>query len=137
MKKYFITLLVASFTGISFAQDLKKIEFGQEFKLPFNETAIIKDAKTGTTLKVKFNKVLSDNRCPANVSCVIAGEVEMELLINEKDKITIKSSTLQVDVSKEFKYKNYKFNLLSVSPKSNIDSKIPNTSYIATLKFYN
>lgn len=48
---------------------------GQPFELAMGQTALIPE----TGLRVTFQKVLEDSRCPAQVSCVWAGRVTVEL----------------------------------------------------------
>jgi hypothetical protein len=63
-----------------------KASLGQEFKLPVGQTAAI----TGEDLKLKFDGVTADSRCPKGVQCIWAGEAKVQL------SITNNNSTSQV-----------------------------------------
>ncbi len=63
-----------------------KASLGQEFTLAVGQTATI----SGEDLKLKFDSVTADSRCPKGVQCVWAGEAKVQLLI------TSNNSTSQV-----------------------------------------
>jgi hypothetical protein len=44
----------------------KTVELGAEFELKLGETALI----SGQQLRLTFDKVTEDSRCPSSVSCV-------------------------------------------------------------------
>lgn len=54
---------------------------GEQFTLPVGKAAVI----TGERLTIKFLEVTGDSRCPKDVQCVQAGEVNCLMQINYLD----------------------------------------------------
>ena len=56
-----------------------------------NENEILINAtsssKVGNDYEMKITKIISDSRCPEGVTCVWAGEVQLELEIYKNQKI--------------------------------------------------
>ena len=50
-------------------------------------------------LSITFNAYPNESRCPSDVTCVWAGFVEVELLINEKGKETVLKLSTEPNVS--------------------------------------
>ncbi len=50
-------------------------------------------------LSITFNAYPNESRCPSDVTCVWAGFVEVELLINEKGKDTVLKLSTEPNVS--------------------------------------
>ena len=70
-KKIHVLLLLILISSISFAQDSTNVKVETPkivSKLVYGETLQIND------IEIKFVQVLSDSRCPKNVTCVRAGE---------------------------------------------------------------
>ncbi|MDH3651284.1 MAG: hypothetical protein OEQ53_16475, partial [Saprospiraceae bacterium] len=60
----------------------KVIVLGQDFTLNFQEEGMLKDA----AIKVSFESVLEDSRCPSDVQCVWAGQVKVLLHFTEVNR---------------------------------------------------
>ena len=69
-----LSCLIAACAG-SPVQSPVQVSPGQEFELELRQTAHI----TGTDLTVRFEAVESDSRCPADVTCVWAGDASVNL----------------------------------------------------------
>ena len=70
--KNIILILAIVFSTSAFAQDSTKVKVEAPKivnKLQFGKTATFND------IEVKFVELVSDSRCPKNVSCIWAGEV--------------------------------------------------------------
>src|SRR4051812_9080728 len=52
---------------------------GAAFSLPVGKTATV----SGTGVRIPFNRVTTDSRCPIDVVCVWAGEARIELAIEQ------------------------------------------------------
>lgn len=50
---------------------------GVAFSLPVGKTATV----NGTSVRITFNRVTDDSRCPVDVQCVWAGDAKIELTI--------------------------------------------------------
>lgn len=65
-----------------------------------NENEILINAtsssKVGNDYEMKITKIISDSRCPEGVTCVWAGEVQLELEIYKNQKIE-KSETISIN----------------------------------------
>jgi hypothetical protein len=69
-------LLVAS--GCAGVQTAAIVEPGASFTLAPGETASVK----GADVRITFNKVTDDSRCPVDVTCVWAGDARIEITIS-------------------------------------------------------
>lgn len=70
--KHFIIVLALCFSYIGFAQDSTKVKVETPkiiSKLKYGKSVVFDD------VEVKFVSLISDSRCPKNVSCVWGGEV--------------------------------------------------------------
>ena len=65
---------------------------GQEFTLYLEQTAAV----TGENLEIRFAEVVSDSRCPRNVTCIWAGEVNCLTHIRKTSLGTQSSNLLLV-----------------------------------------
>lgn len=57
------------------------VELGESFWLGMGESAHVK----GEELSLRFQDVLNDSRCPPNVQCIWAGEVQLTLDVSRND----------------------------------------------------
>ncbi|MCR4394996.1 MAG: hypothetical protein NUV31_11550, partial [Dehalococcoidales bacterium] len=60
-----------------------KASIGKEFTLPLGKTALL----TTENLKITFEDVLGDSRCPKGVVCIQAGEATCKLSIVDTGEI--------------------------------------------------
>lgn len=65
-----VTLVLLALPGCS-KQTGNEVSLGQEFTLPVGQSVAI----AGENFAIKFVEVISDSRCPQNVTCIWAGEV--------------------------------------------------------------
>ena len=73
----------------------------------------------GEKLRIKFEAVEQDSRCPADVTCVWAGNavVRLELTINGRDSKTVSLNTARSpSLVTETHYRNYKVSLVGLKP---------------------
>ena len=86
LRKYYFPLLAISaliwlVSGCASNTDEVKACLGQEFSLRIGQTASI----AGENLRVKFDDVIEDSRCPKNVACVWEGRVSCIVQLAEGD----------------------------------------------------
>lgn len=139
--KYIFTLIFAiSFTS-GYSQDndsgkgiIAGLEFGREFS--FQNKAIL------------FKKVISDSRCPTNVTCIWAGEVKILIGIIENGKeveekiISLKNgdntesseNINQIILNFKDSEKPYYLNALNIYPYPTASRKIEDSEYCLQLK---
>lgn len=82
-------------------------------------------------LHIRFNRVVGDSRCPSDVVCVWAGEVEIELLVGD-DALLLRLPDDQGGRSKAF-IGDWTFELLEVTPYPVSTNPIPPGQYRAKL----
>lgn len=109
--KYF-TPIIALFFLISCATKPTVIE---------NEILVNATSKAtiGNNYEMKISKIISDSRCPEGVSCVWAGEVQLELEIYKNQKLE-KSEMISIN------YKKLKENQTFFAKYLSTDKKIKN-----------
>ncbi|MFC1932245.1 hypothetical protein ACFLXU_01260 [Chloroflexota bacterium] len=105
----FLTLsaLVLLLVGCAGGDGEVKAPLGQEFSLAVAQTAVIR----GENLKIKFEEVLEDSRCPRGVTCVWEGRVRCLVQLTDNDsseKIELTEHGLSAQ-SSEVTYKDYQF----------------------------
>ncbi len=105
---------------------------GREFKLRARHQVTLKRE----SLRIKFAAVTEDSRCPANVTCVWAGNAAVRLAVSIRGRGS-KSLTLNTNRSSslvgESKYQGYKVSLLGLNPYPESDKGIAAGDYTATL----
>ncbi|MFC2059292.1 hypothetical protein ACFLTS_06650 [Chloroflexota bacterium] len=83
MRKYCLLLLVVAALIWSVAgcggDDEVKARLGQEFSLRIGQTAAI----AGEDLRISFDEVTEDSRCPRNVTCIWEGRVSCVVQVIE------------------------------------------------------
>ena len=68
-------------------------QVANENEILINATSL---SKVGNDYEMKISKIISDSRCPEGVTCVWAGEVQLELEIYKNQEIE-KSETLSIN----------------------------------------
>jgi hypothetical protein len=137
-----LALLILVLAFISCKKELTGIQTGQEFTLKCGQTAVV-DYTSSNSMKIKFEKVLEDSRCPEGMECIVAGEVVIEIkvdgntfrlspmgIINVQDSL----GAIVQDTTGWVEYGNHKIMLVNVDPAPKMNKKICKSSYRATLK---
>lgn len=99
---------------------------GQEFSLSIGQSAVI----TGESLKIKFERVTEDSRCPRNVTCIWAGQVVCAILVQRgtsSDTVLLTQPGLS-DQAGQPGYKGYQL-LFRVEPYPEAGRKIADDEY--------
>lgn len=108
-----------------------RVRLGQEFNLRVGQQAAVE----GKRFKVGFAKVLNDSRCPADVTCVWAGNAEV--LIEAEDSGRRASLKLNTHGGANFpterRYQQYIVELVALGPDPRKNSGKKATDYVATL----
>jgi hypothetical protein len=73
----FVLVVLLLFSGCSSGPDEINASWGREFTLSTGQTAVF----DGGRLKIKFESVTGDSRCPKGVTCIQAGEAKCKVLI--------------------------------------------------------
>lgn len=104
----------------------QSIVLGQPFTLKYGETAQLAD----DPLRITFDKVVEDSRCPVKVQCVWAGRVIVGLTAALPDGPTT-SFELQLGASKGVL--NYNVALSGVAPAKTGEMQPSDDKYVLTL----
>jgi hypothetical protein len=97
---------------ISVVSDPVYFNLGSKFQLPVTCTAIGRDAK----ISLIFEKVVSDNRCPSDVSCIVAGKAVISVNIAIGD-VNYGSFLLSTEPNAGIvEVGSFKFSLLALDP---------------------
>jgi hypothetical protein len=106
----------------------KKAVLGQDFKVRYGKEVTIKE------LKVKFESVVEDSRCPKDVTCVWAGDAK--ILVSVRRGIS-KTAKMELHTNGQFaqtgKYQQYVIKLVALDPYPRSSAKTKPSDYVATL----
>lgn len=80
-----IMAVLLLFAGCSTDSDEVKASWGQQFTLAVGQTAVFDDGG----LKIKFDSVTGDSRCPKGVTCIQAGEAKCQVLIGNDRNFSV------------------------------------------------
>jgi hypothetical protein len=102
---------------------------GREFRIKINEAVSFDRGR----LKIAFNGVPQDSRCPEGVTCVWSGNAEVALSLVTADgrraKITLNT---HLD-PREFEFNGYRIKLISLTPSPRERQRITRSRYRTVL----
>lgn len=106
---------------------------GKPFALNFGESVEFPEAD----LSIRFEAVLADSRCPANVQCIIAGWASVLLSADHRGQplaeITLTSPPGQPDQVETFTLEGYTLRLVEINPYPQQPGEIQAEAYSLTL----
>jgi hypothetical protein len=107
----------------------RKARLGQAFTAGIAEEVSIE----GERLRIKFEAVTDDSRCPEGVDCIWSGNAEVILKMtgSESNAATIKLNT-HIE-PKEARYRGYSIKLVRLDPYPKKDQQIDPARYRATI----
>ncbi len=114
------------------AGTMQVVRLNRPFSLRTGQQVTVK----GERLRIKFEAVEEDSRCPANVTCVWAGNgaVRLEFSISHRDRKSLTLNTAKsTTLVGERQYHGYKVRLLGLNPYPQSDQKIGASDYVVTL----
>jgi hypothetical protein len=107
-----------------------QIAIGREFDLRAGQLLAI----DGEPLSIQFERVVEDSRCPANVTCVWAGDaivrVRLSIAAGARETVDLHSKDAP---DKELSFGAYRIRLVKVLPLRRDTSSIPPEHYVVTL----
>ena len=108
-----------------------RVRLGQEFNLRVGQQATV----DGARFKVRFASVANDSRCPANVTCVWAGNAEVLIEAEASGRrANLKLNTHGgANFPKEVRHRQYSVELVALGSNSGKNSETKATDYVATL----
>lgn len=82
----------------------------------------------GGELKIKFEDVVSDSRCPIDAICVWAGNGEVKLILSTSNKTEYKTINTYLE-PREIIFQEYKIKLKTLNPAPRTDREIKKEDY--------
>jgi hypothetical protein len=112
-----------------------QVKLGEAFTLGLGQDATI----AGEPLRVKFDQVLEDSRCPRKVSCVWTGEARLRVLVDAMDghaptAVEFNTNPAPGQTRLEAKTGPFTIRLLSLDPYPETPEAIPSSEYRAVLR---
>ena len=124
----FIAIFLLTFSSIAGQPKQKVIVLKQEFKLKIGESA-----KAGEGLRIEFDSVAEDSRCPKGVTCVWAGNAKILLKVR-KDAAKPASVELNTNINpKTARYLEYELRLEQLKPYPESNATTKSSDYEVTL----
>ena len=109
---------------------LNEVSVDQEFVLrPGQEVAI-----ENTRIRIVFDSVPEDTRCPKDVQCVWAGNGKVKLALKKSKKKSIPVIVNTGMEPREVEYRGYRVKLIKLSPEAKAGEMIPASEYEVTLR---
>ncbi len=128
-RSVFFAVLLLTFASIAAQPGKRVIVLEQEFKLKIGEGA----KAPGEGLKVEFDSVAEDSRCPKGVNCVWAGNAKIILKVK---KDTGKPANVELNTNinpKTSRYLEYELRLKELKPYPESNATIKSSDYEVTL----
>lgn len=108
----------------------KKAMLDRDFKVSYGKEVTVK----GSDLKVKFESVVEDSRCPKDVKCVWAGDAKILIRVRRGNR---EASKMELHTNGQFaqtgKYQQYVIRLVALDPYPTTGVKGKPGDYVATL----
>ena len=138
MKTYFLLILAAGLLGLSSCSEkdnLLNFKLDTPFTLGFQEQAVWDD---NSEVKIQFDRVLGDSRCPIDAECVWAGRIEVEVSFTQDGKtekdVLLLGDAGGSDYSDTATFGDFTVKLLQVKPLPKANVIIPEASYTLELR---
>ena len=110
-----------------------QVRLGEAFNLGVGQSAVI----TSEPLRLTFDKVLADSRCPKNVACVWTGEARLTVLVEldggQPAAIIFNTNPAPGQNKQEPKSGPYTIRLVALNPYPEGPAKIQASDYRAVL----
>lgn len=119
-----VLLLVAACSGPTAPDRVPK---GEPFDLRVGESALTTD-----DLRIKFDTVRSDSRCPMDALCVRAGEAVIAVTLSLAGEAAIGRELQTVPDKSRTTYTRFTITLSSLAPYPRSDRQIQPNDYLAT-----
>lgn len=102
---------------------------------PAEVTLAVGEAAAVEELRIRFDRVVSDSRCPAGVSCVWEGDAELLFIVNDVREVAVQ---LRLHTSARYatsaSYGGYRVELVRLAPEPESNAEAKPSEYRATLR---
>jgi hypothetical protein len=130
MKLATLTLLFVFATAVvKPANDVQHVTLNQEFEVKVGQQVLVENAG----LRINFQVVAEDSRCPVNVKCVWTGNAKIVLRLSKAGK---RNATINLNTGldpKHLSYQGYDIKLVKVMPQRKDGVTINSGDYAVTL----
>jgi hypothetical protein len=127
LRSWFVVMALAMFGCSGSPTQPDRVPTGRPFDLPVGETALTTD-----DLRIKFETVRSDSRCPTDVNCVRAGEAVIALTVGKVGEVPVGRELDTTQAGSSTTFLNFTITLSSLQPYPRTDRQIPPGDYIGT-----
>ncbi len=138
MKKYLIGFIALGFLAVlacSKKDGQLYFKLDTPFSLEYLEQA---ELESNPNVKIQFNRVLEDSRCPIDAICVWAGRVEFEITFTESGSaqtaVLLLGDPTGSDNSDTAVFGDYTVKALQVKPDPKSNVVIPQSAYRVELE---
>jgi hypothetical protein len=123
---FVVSLLTAACSGHSTRPS--QTPLGDPFDLRTGSSAVLEGG-----LKVAFDRVPADSRCPMDALCIRAGDATVALTVSQDGRNAVARELRTEPAASETTYNGYSIRLVSLAPYPRSDRQILPGDYIATL----
>jgi len=120
----------ANGTSLLIEEQSEQVVLDQNFKIKYGQELTIK----GQNLKVKFDSLLDDSRCPTDVKCLWEGDAKILISVRRG---RAKESHMELHTNQNFtragKYQKYTIKLVALDPYPKTRFQLKQSDYVATL----
>ena len=127
MKICLIALFIVGVAGCYGPTGPDRVPKDEPFELRVGESALTTD-----DLRIKFDTVRSDSRCPMDALCVRAGEAVIAITLSLAGEVAIGRELQTVPDKSQTTYSRFTITLSSLAPYPRSDRQIQPNDYIAT-----
>ncbi|HJU41237.1 MAG TPA: hypothetical protein VJ691_00425 [Vicinamibacterales bacterium] len=124
--KYLLGLLLL-LSGCTSPTQPDRVPKGEPFDLRIGESALTTD-----DVRIRFDAVRSDSRCPMNVLCIRAGEAVIALTLSRVGEIAVGRELDTTPARSSTTFLNFTITLSSLQPYPRTDRQIRPADYVAT-----
>jgi hypothetical protein len=125
----FLFVLMTIGTPVESVSDDHMAPLNQEFEIRLGDSIWIQDER----LKIDFQRVAEDSRCPEGVNCIWAGNGKIALRVTKARR---RPATMMLNTMldpKQSSYRGYEVKLVKLEPHPKKNVRIKKRSYVATL----
>lgn len=101
---------------------------GAEFSLPVGRTAEL----SGSGVRITFNRVTNDSRCPIDVTCVWAGDARIELAVARDGSADVRALSM-IAPNNEVVVGNLRIRFVGLTPAAKQADPPSSRAYVAQL----
>ena len=116
--------------SVATKENADKAILDREVKIKYGQEVMVK----GQNLKVKFDSLLDDSRCPTDVECVWPGDAKILISVR---RANANASNMELHTNEQFtqagKYQRYVIKLVALDPYPRTRVKKKPSDYVATL----